>query len=223
MRGVARAARRKYSRFAGQLQPLAKARVTWFEKSGRDLVRLSAVELIRPADPLLRDLEGILLAGCIADQMLAFAQENEESGRLYRLLDSTLEALIAGVDRRLALRYLEIWVLRLSGIFPVPRECPGCGADLARAGAMLPASGEGLLCRSCAGREPGALEAGPEVLELLRRSGAESLTALARRPPTARALEGAEEICGRVRRAFLQQELKSYRVMQETLAGLPGG
>ena len=49
VRGVARGARRKYSRFAGSLQPLAKAKVTWFLKEGRDLARISGVELIRPA------------------------------------------------------------------------------------------------------------------------------------------------------------------------------
>ena len=34
VRGVAKGAKRKYSRFAGQLQPLAKVKVTWFEKEG---------------------------------------------------------------------------------------------------------------------------------------------------------------------------------------------
>jgi hypothetical protein len=31
-----------------------------------------------------------------------------------------------------------------------------------------------------------------------------------------------EEICARVRRQFLQRELRSYDVMQRTLAGLSG-
>ena len=37
-RGVAKGARTKHSRFGGQLQPLAKAEITWFEKEGRDLI-----------------------------------------------------------------------------------------------------------------------------------------------------------------------------------------
>ena len=40
-RGAARGAKRRYSRFAGELQPLAKVRVGWFEKEGRELVRIS--------------------------------------------------------------------------------------------------------------------------------------------------------------------------------------
>ena len=49
-RGVARGAKRRFSRFAGELQPLAKARIGWFEKEGRDLVRIASVELVRAGE-----------------------------------------------------------------------------------------------------------------------------------------------------------------------------
>src|SRR5262245_8532413 len=77
--GVAQGARVKHSRFGGQLQPLAKAQVTWFEKEGRELGRISSVELIRTAHPIQEDLEGILLGSYLADHMLEFAQEGESS------------------------------------------------------------------------------------------------------------------------------------------------
>jgi DNA repair protein RecO (recombination protein O) len=111
-KGVAKGARVKHSRFGGQLQPLAKAQVAWFEKEGRELVRLSSVELLRTAHPLQTDLEGILLGSYLADHLLEFAQEGEASDHLYRLLDATIEALLRGVDRDLAARYFEAWVLR---------------------------------------------------------------------------------------------------------------
>lgn len=215
-RGVARGARRKYSRFAGQLQPLAKVRVTWFEKETRDLVRISAVEMLRPAHRLQGDLEGILLGGYLADHMLEFAQENEAGDHLYRLLDSTLEALFAGVDRSLAARYYETWVLRLAGIFPPPRECPLCSRPFPAAGAVLPDDGEALICPPCAGGRPG-LDVPAEALELLLRCGRENLQQMVARPPGRGVLERIEELCARVRRRFLQRELGSYRVMQQAL------
>ncbi|MFP3942181.1 MAG: DNA repair protein RecO, partial [Thermoanaerobaculia bacterium] len=73
-KGVARGARRKYSRFAGQLQPLARIQVRWFEKEGRELVRIGDVDLLRPADRLQRDLEGILLGGYLAEHLVEFVQ-----------------------------------------------------------------------------------------------------------------------------------------------------
>jgi DNA repair protein RecO (recombination protein O) len=214
--GVARGARTRHSRFAGQLQPLAKAQITWFEKEGRDLVRISAVDLVRPAHRLQADLEGILLGSYLADHMLEFAQEDEGSDLLYRLLDSTLEALLAGADRDVATRYFESWVLRLGGIFPAPDLCPQCGAELVDA-AMLPPQGETLLCVSCAGR---GLAVSGEALVFLRRIGRATLLQACRPAPAAATLRLVEEICARVRRGFLQRELRSYEVIQRTRAAL---
>jgi len=220
-KGVAAGARTKHSRFGGQLQPLAKVQVTWFEKEGRDLGRISAVELVRPAHRLQEDLDGILTGSYLADHVLEFAQENEASELFYRLLDSTLEALLAGVDRDLAARYFESWALRLSGIFPAPHGCPLCGRALT-AGAVLPAGGETLLCFDCGGGAGGAgrLVAGPDVLEFLRRIGRESLQAVGEAPPGPAVLRQVEELCCRVRRQFLQRELRSYEVIHRTRAGL---
>ena len=166
VRGVARGARRKYSRFAGQLAPLAKVNVTWFERPGADLVRISSVDLVRTADRLQQDLEGILLGAYLADHLLEFAQENEESELFYRLLDSTVEALLEGVDRQLAARYFESWVLRLSGVFPAPWECPGCGRELERA--VLPRAADGLLCNDCSD-SGGSLRVSEAAIDFFRR------------------------------------------------------
>ncbi len=217
VRGVARAARRKYSRFSGQLQPLAKVRVVWFERSGQDLVRLSSAELIRTADGLMRELEGILLAGYLAEHMLEFAQENEESDRYFRLLDSTTEALLAGVDSDLATRYYEAWVLRLGGIFPAPFDCPECGRPVGE-GASMPARAEGVICADCASETVGGLRVSPGAIDFLRRITTSSLPEMGERTVGARVLAEVAEITARVRRSFLQRELRSHRVMLETLA-----
>jgi len=216
-RGVARGARRKYSRFAGQLQPLAKVRATWFEKEGRDLVRLTAAELVHSAQHLQQDLEGLLLGSYLADHLLEFVQENEAADRYFRLLDSTLAALEKGADRELAARYFETWVLRLAGIFPAVDACPRCGGSFARSGARLSGGGDTLLCRRCAeaGRDLSA-----QALDLLRRMAGESLGQLSAKPPPNSAVGEVEEINAGIRRAFLQRELKSYRVIKETLAGV---
>ncbi len=217
-RGVAKGARAKYSRFSGQLQPLAKIAVTWFEKEGRDLVRISEVDLIRPATRLQEDLEGILLGSYLAEHMAEFAQENEDSETSYRLLDTTLEALLAGCDRDLAARYFEIWVLRLAGIFPAPRECPLCGRPIEGAAALL-SDDAAVVCRRC-GDGHRRIPIAAAELEVLRRSARESLPRMAERPPAGEALAKVEALCAHVRRQFLQSELKSYRVMKQTLASL---
>lgn len=218
VRGVARGAKRKYSRFAGQLQPLAKVKVTWFEKEGRDLVRVSGVELLQPPTKLTADLEGILLASCLAETLVELVQENEPAELYFRLLDSTLAALVAGIDRDLAARWFETWALRLAGVFPPPEQCALCGNPLLPDGAVLPASAEGLVCRDCGGG--GGLAVRPEVVVALLRFGGSNLPRLAEEPPEPAVIAAIEEIAGRVRRAFLQKELKSYTVMRDTLSSL---
>jgi DNA repair protein RecO (recombination protein O) len=218
-RGAARGARQRYSRFAGQLQPLARVHVTWLERPGRDLVRVRGVELLRSPHRLQDDLEGILLGCYLAEHTAAFAPEDEPDEVLFRLLDSTLDGLIAGIDRRLAARYFEQWALRLAGLFPVPRECPLCASPLA-GGAVLPRAGEGLLCPACAAGAPG-LAVPPDVVAFLLRAAREPLAAVAAAPPSPGVVQRVEQLCGEVRRGFLQAELKSYEVMRRTLADLP--
>lgn len=216
VRGVARGARRKYSRFAGQLQPLAKLQITWFEKEGRELVRISGAEVVALPTRLQGDLEGILLGSYLAEHLLEMVQENEPAELYYRLLDATLAALAAGVDRDLVTRWFEVWALHLAGVFPVPEGCPQCGRALA-GGALLPASGEALVCRDCAGGAA-ATEVEPRVVELLARFARQRPAELAAAPPPAVDLRRIEEVVTRVRRTFLERELKSYLVMQRTLA-----
>jgi DNA repair protein RecO (recombination protein O) len=219
-KGVAAGSRRKHSRFAGLLQPLARIQVGWFEKEGRDLVRIGDVDLLRPAHRLHEDLEGILLGAYLAEHLTELVQEDEPADLPFRLLDSTVEALLAGVDRDLAARYFEAWMLRLSGIFPPPSVCPECERPLAGRGAVLPPRDDGLVCADCAGRAGAAagLAVGPEALDFLRRLGGERLVDLADRPPPPEVLRRSEELAREVRRRFLGRELRSYTVMQETLA-----
>lgn len=218
-RGVARGSRRKHSRFAGQLQLLAKVRVTWYEREGRDLARISSADLLHSPSRAMRDLEGLLLASYLAEHLTEFAQENEDSERLCRLLEATLEALAAGLDRELVTRYFEVWILRLAGIFPPPLECPQCGREF-RGEAVLPEGGDALLCRDCHAGPRGFSVAGP-AFEFLLASAREPVKALAGKTPGT-ALAVVEDLCGRLRRRFLGRELKSYRVMQRSLT-LAGG
>ncbi|HTQ81311.1 MAG TPA: hypothetical protein VMM92_15035, partial [Thermoanaerobaculia bacterium] len=61
---------------------------------------------------------------------------------------------------------------------------------------------------------------GVETLTFLRRIGRENLPTLALSPPGVEVLRQAEELCCRVRRQFLQRELRSYDVIHKTRLGL---
>lgn len=216
--GVAKSARRKYSRFRGQLQQLSRCEIGWHEREGRELVRITEVTLLGTMSRLQRDLEGILLGSYLADQVDAFAPENQVDDPLYRLFASTLDALEQGVDRNLAARYFEVWMLRLAGVFPASGACPECGERMHRPTLMR--QGAVLICGDCA-RAAGASEVSltGETESLLKAIGKSSLPRLAAgRPPPAAALAQLEAVTAAIRRHFLERELNSYAVMKRTLA-----
>jgi DNA repair protein RecO (recombination protein O) len=216
-RGAARSARARFSRFGGELQQLAKVHLSWFEKPDRDLVRLADAEMIRSPGALHTDLEGILVSSYLAEHMQVFAQEHEPDNHLYRLLDSTVQALIAGCDRSLAARYLECWTLRLSGVFPAPRHCPSCGAALGDE-AVLALDAAGLLCPACGAGAGATRRISEPALSFLRRIGAADLPGLQENGGVEEStLKSVEAVAREVRRAFLGKELRSYGVMQRTL------
>ena len=62
----------------------------------------------------------------------------------------------------------------------------------------------------------GALLVAAETLELLLRFGRQALPQVARAAPAPAALRQVEEVCARVRRHFLQHELRSYEVIRQT-------
>lgn len=150
-RGVAPAARRPRSRFAGALEPLTEVRVAYFEKEQRELVNLNYAEPVR--SPLATpSADALGHSAYFAELLDAVAADADPEERLYRLGTATLEALTAGVAVAPLARYFEYWVLRLQGVYPPDVACTECGSDLeAGEGAFLAVDGHGLVCRTCHG------------------------------------------------------------------------
>jgi DNA repair protein RecO len=229
-RGVARGARGKYSQFAGRLQLLARARVAWFERDDRELVRIREVGLERTADALQRDLERLLVASYLAEHAAVLAPENEPSAALFRLLEASVSALLEGADPDLAARYFEVWALRLGGVFPSSSACAHCGR--AWGGGALLIEDE-LVCRDCAAgvvrerpRDETRAAAVPlsvstsalRLLAEIGRTSPQQIHAPRDEPFAAEAVRELERVSAVLRRQFLGEELRSYRVMQRTLA-----
>ena len=222
-RGAARGAKRKYSRFSGQLQPLATVRLTWFEKDDRDLVRIRDLEVLHSGERLRRSLEDLLLCAYLTEHVSVFAQENDPGPELFRLLRSVVDALEEGAAREPVLRYFESWILRIGGVLGYELDCPLCSRVL-EARAVLPDSGESLLCPECAAGG-GGLVVGQGTLDLLRRTRRQCPSrfasgVLAGGAELAGATAQLEELLLQIRRRFLGFELKSHGVIRETLRRL---
>ena len=116
-RGVAQGARRMRSRFGGALEPLTRVEVTYFEKESRELVSLNYAEpLSSPLWSVRADALGH--TGYFAELIDECALEGDADERLYRLGNSLIDALGAGVPIEALARYFEYWLLRLQGVYP---------------------------------------------------------------------------------------------------------
>ena len=212
-RGVARGARRPKSAFAGALEPMTEARIVYYEKEGRDLVSINAADPIRPSFALSKDLDKALLLSTLAESLETFVSESDPAEPFYRLARHAMDALFAGGRASLVAAYFDVWILKLSGLFPAPRECAGCGRPLE--------DGEPLLYDE---RRPGFVGAECRQGEVLRVTpdARRTLAAFLSGPldPAAQPKGLAEiaRVAQLARRHFLGHELKSQRVLAEVLS-----
>ena len=211
-RGVARGARGPKSAFAGALEPMTEARVVYYEREGPELVSINAADTLRSSFPLAGDLERALLLSTLAESLQTFVSDSDPAEPFFRLARHTMDALFAGGPPAAAAAYFDVWILKLSGLFPSPWECAGCGRALAASEALLfDETHPGFIGAEC--RRGEALR--------LSRGAREALLAVLSKPldPSARP-KGISEIASltrRARRHFLGHELKSQRVIAEVL------
>jgi DNA repair protein RecO len=213
-RGVARGARSPRSHFLGRLEPMTEARVVYFEKEGRELVSIDEVEPIRPSFGLSRDLGRALLLSSLAESLEVFVADSDPAQPFYRLARHAIDSLIEGASSETVAAYFDVWILKLSGLFPSLAECAGCGRPLTKNEVLLfDESRPGFIGPEC---RPGDL-----APVRLSREGRETLRHFLGNPLDPHANpKGIAEIAAvtrRARRQFLGHELKSQRVISEVM------
>src|SRR5213593_1327422 len=151
-KGWAYGARSLKSRFGAALEPLAKVRIVYVEREAEEVVRIESVDLLRSLFPAQQDLLTSVAASYIAETVDTFAQADDPSELIYRLLDRTTEALLAGAAPLRVVAYAEVWMLRLAGILPSLHNCVECHAPSERP-LRFDARANGFVCGNCAGRD----------------------------------------------------------------------
>ena len=152
-RGVAKNARQSRRRFGGALEPMTCGRVTYRERERRDLVFLQDVAPVR--SPLVApDPDALGYIGYFAELLDECAPENDVNETLFRLGESLVDAVVAGVPIQPLARYFEYWVLRLQGVYePDPRASAEAEAFLAVARTSSPRGLTGVAVSSRALKE----------------------------------------------------------------------
>src|SRR5688572_24270849 len=132
---------------------MTRAGVAYYERELRDLVRINYVEAQKsPLSAIGLAGTGASVLGHVgyfAELIDEWAPEAHADERLYRLGSSVIDAIATEAPVEALARYFEYWLLRLQGVYPSIRQCPGCGDGL-HEGASMPAGEDVFLCRTCA-------------------------------------------------------------------------
>ena len=225
VRAVAHGARRMRSRYGASLEPFTEVALVYFQQENRELASVSGCDILR--SPLRNGVSSEQLAvfHYLAELIAEFLPEHEANEKVYRLIGATIRALGGEIEAPLtaAVRYFEIWLLRLSGFCPDWRWCAECEADLAAA-VRVRLTVEGLaLCESC-GVGQGDLLSG-EAWHFVRQALVTAPAAFLTIPFDLRVVHQIGSLLTRLINRVLERELRSYefldrlRPVEPTIAG----
>ncbi len=170
IRGVAKGARKFGNRFGSSLEPMTLVRAFYYEKERRDLVTVSQCDLIESFFEVLRDYRTACTLSYFAELVEEFFPSRAKEDVVFRLLQSTLQALKAGGDLDVLSRYFEAWFLRINGLLPDFRRCKKCRRGIVGPAWLSPGM-DGVCCQGCASSKKEAVP--PEMttfLEWIRKN-----------------------------------------------------
>jgi DNA repair protein RecO (recombination protein O) len=216
VKGWAYGARGIKSRFGAALEPLAKVRVGYAEREAEEAVRIESIELLRSLFPAQQELLRSVAATYVAEMVDTFAPAGDPAELIYRLLDRASEALLDTQSPVAVVAYVEIWMLRLAGIFPSTRACIECGGELRRP-LRFDTKLQGFVCDSCATRD--AFVISNDVADELDAISRLPVAEFAQRNMSGEVLFEVRSLAGTIRRHFLGHELKSFEVLSTVVGG----
>jgi DNA repair protein RecO (recombination protein O) len=212
-KGWAYGVRSMRSRFGSSLEPLAKSRLVFLEKESEETVRIESAELVRSAFTAQQHLARSLAGTYIAETVDTFVQPDDPSELVYRLLDRAVGSLIDGAAADRIVAYVEIWMLKLGGVFPSIRSCTSCQKAMQRP-LRIDEHGS-VLCAECA---DGLAKVLPNsVSDLIESILRLPIDDFARQSLADADLFEVRAMARDMRRNFLGHELKSHDLLQSVL------
>lgn len=213
VRTVAKGARRSRKRFGANLMLLSRVRLAWFEKEGRDLSRLESADLLESFYDLQGDPERGAVLACCAEVTDVFAREQQEDEAFFRLLAAVLQAVRQGTDLDRALRYFEIWTLKLHGVLPDLLACGRCGTPLSGKGGTLLRREGIVVCSRCGERRAGDPRLRPDAVALAAEFMKRPPTAISDIDTTPQALESLREVAAALLFDLTDRRFRSYEIL----------
>lgn len=152
VRGVAKAARRLRSRFAGALELGTLGELVFFDTGRSDLVRVDHFDVVRPFARVRDALDRLGQTAWMAECVARLTADRDPNAALYGLLVRALRSVEAGVPPRRVAVVFGVRAIEALGHRLRIDACAACGARaVPRRGAVaVDVDAGGVLCPRCA-------------------------------------------------------------------------
>jgi DNA repair protein RecO (recombination protein O) len=168
VRAVAKSARKPGSKLAARAEPYVS--LDLLLHTGKSLEIIQEARTVKARAAIRSDYDRGAAAAVVVDLLNNIAVEGQAEPRLFALSGTTLDAINDAPTEALP-RLVTAFLLKamaMHGYRPQLGECTSCGGTTAGSVIFSPSAG-GVLCSSCAGSDPSALEVPAEALRWLDR------------------------------------------------------
>ena len=148
IRGVIKGVRNPYPQFAGNFEPLTRARLLFYKKKKSALDLITQCEGLEYFTPARKDIERLTYASYFIELIDTVTADHDENRELYDILLESIRMLSPGSGAKRVCRIFELKVLGALGFNPQMTECVRCSAKVDERAFFNAASG-GIMCGRC--------------------------------------------------------------------------
>ncbi|MBI5598956.1 MAG: DNA repair protein RecO [Deltaproteobacteria bacterium] len=236
LKGIAKGALRSKKRFVGNLDPLSRVRLLFFQTGKSDLVRVEGVTLVDGFTPLKGEIERYGSACCMIELTNEMTREGMVSPAFFDILAGFLGLMDEGAGRhgRLAdrrgrlddpeilLRFFEIKLLTMMGYLPHLEGCVVCREGLNGERVFFSSEKGGVVCKACATGLKDIIPVSAGTARFFTMAAKMDIEKLGRLVPGPMSAKEGEKVLSNFIRYQLGKELKTRRFMEKVHGTLDG-
>lgn len=212
VRGVARGARMPKSRFGSTLELLSYVRIWYFEREGRELVRINQCELIESFLDVQRDYPSSVALSIVSEVAESVLEERETAEPQFRLILLAARAVRTHGPVPAVLAYFSLWMARLGGWLGPLDRCSRCGKILEPEAAFHLAGSAELFCRDC--KENWMKPISKEALEIGRMALSGTLDRFLNVSPTSGSFKEILSYALDILEHHMEKQLTSRKILE---------
>lgn len=219
VKGIAKGAKRSKHRFVNNLEPFSCIKLLFFQKQGRELVRIEQADILQRFDNLLLNLERLAQGSYCLELLNEMTPDGQKNEEVFELLRNFLERLDTGFDPQTLTICFEIKLLSLLGYYPHLDACVVCKQIPAQDEKLFFSSDKsGMICPRCKGAAKSLIPISLGTVKFFTLAARTDIDKVERLQMPPWAMKECRNVMDDFVRYQLGKELKSKRFLEKIKA-----